>query len=60
MAYEVVMPYHLHMPSYFLETFTEYPKTCGKNNKHSSPQNAYSTNFNSLIKRVDFPYFSII
>ncbi|MBT9869619.1 hypothetical protein GPK99_12515 [Phocaeicola vulgatus] len=19
------MPYHLHMPSYFLETFTEYP-----------------------------------
>ena len=26
MAYEVIMPYHLHMPSYFLETFTEYPK----------------------------------
>ena len=25
MAYEVVMSYHLHMPSYFLETFTEYP-----------------------------------
>jgi len=25
MAYKVVMPYHLHMPSYFLETFTEYP-----------------------------------
>ena len=25
MAYEVVMPYHLHMRSYFLETFTEYP-----------------------------------
>ena len=25
MAYEVVMPYHLHMSSYFLETFTEYP-----------------------------------
>ena len=25
MAYEMVMPYHLHMPSYFLETFTEYP-----------------------------------
>ncbi|MFS2381915.1 hypothetical protein AAH130_19880, partial [Phocaeicola vulgatus] len=23
--YEMVMPYHLHMPSYFLETFTEYP-----------------------------------
>ena len=28
MAYEVVMPYHLHMPSYFLETFTEYPYFC--------------------------------
>ena len=27
MAYEMVMPYHLHMPSYFLETFTEYPET---------------------------------
>ena len=27
MAYKVVMPYHLHMPSYFLETFTEYPIT---------------------------------
>ena len=26
MAYEVIMPYHLHMPSYFLETFTEYPQ----------------------------------
>ena len=26
MAYEMVMPYHLHMPSYFLETFTEYPR----------------------------------
>ena len=25
-AYEVVMPYHLHMPSYFLGTFTEYPE----------------------------------
>ena len=25
MAYEMVMPYQLHMPSYFLETFTEYP-----------------------------------
>ena len=24
----MVMPYHLHMPSYFLETFTEYPYLC--------------------------------
>ena len=23
----MVMPYHLHMPSYFLETFTEYPNS---------------------------------
>ena len=30
MAYEVVMPYHLHMPSYFLETFTEYPYLAGE------------------------------
>ena len=30
MAYEMVMPYHLHMPSYFLETFTEYPYIMAK------------------------------
>ena len=30
MAYEVVMSYHLHMPSYFLGTFTEYPYTLSK------------------------------
>ena len=30
MAYEMVMPYHLHMPSYFLETFTEYPLLSGR------------------------------
>ena len=29
MAYEVVMSYHLHMPSYFLGTFTEYPYLVG-------------------------------
>ena len=26
MAYEMIIPYHLHMPSYLLGTFTEYPK----------------------------------
>ena len=31
MAYEVVMSYHLHMPSYFLGTFTEYPIGNGYN-----------------------------
>ena len=25
MAYEVIILGHLHMPLYFLETFTEYP-----------------------------------
>gem|GEM_PF-3210053 len=25
MAYGVIMLYHLHMPSYILRTFTEYP-----------------------------------
>ena len=25
MAYEVIILSHLHMPLYFLETFTEYP-----------------------------------
>ena len=25
MAYEVIMLYHLHMPLYFVGTFTEYP-----------------------------------
>lgn len=26
MAYGVIMLYHLHMPSYILRTFTEYPE----------------------------------
>ena len=32
----MVMPYHLHMPSYFLETFTEYPygKMTGKKGQY--------------------------
>ena len=30
----MVMPYHLHMPSYFLETFTEYPSEDDNNNAH--------------------------
>ena len=41
MAYEMVMPYHLHMPSYFLKTFTEYPKVMsrGFNGYLSKPLN---------------------
>lgn len=34
MAYEMVMPYHLHMPSYFLETFTEYPQITTQTNNN--------------------------
>ena len=26
MAYEVIILYHLHMPRYFVGTFTEYPR----------------------------------
>ena len=36
MTYEVVMPYHLHMPSYFLGTFTEYPYASPIKNKTTS------------------------
>ena len=39
MAYEMVMPYHLHMPSYFLETFTEYPLLYPKQQYPSTYQN---------------------
>ena len=28
MAYEVIILYHLHMPWYYVETFTEYPFYC--------------------------------
>ena len=32
MAYKVIILYRLYMPSYFLGTFTEYPKLKGKTN----------------------------
>ena len=32
MAYEVIILYHLHMPWYDVETFTEYPFYCFYNN----------------------------
>ena len=38
MAYEMVMPYHLHMPSYFLETFTEYPKLFASKQNRIPPE----------------------
>ena len=44
MAYEMVMPYHLHMPSYFLETFTEYPYgSCTVNGYMSILMHGYCT-----------------
>ena len=37
MAYEVIILGHLHMPLYFLGTFTEYPKLLvTKNEGHAS------------------------
>ena len=33
----MVMPYHLHMPSYFLETFTEYPSLMEIEKKWTQP-----------------------
>lgn len=57
MAYEMVMPYHLHMPSYFLETFTEYPWRniyyIGINNERinlSKPMYGKPLNFGCLSK----------
>ena len=50
MAYEMVMPYHLHMPSYFLETFTEYPKVTS--NEHV----AVTELFCSLCKQAQSNY----
>ena len=35
MAYKVIILYRLYMPSYFLGTFTEYPKFVQKNGKYA-------------------------
>ena len=49
MAYEVVMPYHLHMPSYFLETFTEYPYFVeGSSSSFEKAYNEYLSNIFSI------------
>ena len=61
MAYEMVMPYHLHMPSYFLETFTEYPYIKGYDRYEKSPSNCM---FNGLLfhfglKTVGLPRFEL-
>ena len=52
MAYEMVMPYHLHMPSYFLETFTEYP-FLELDNKYNSTAGIYELDKTAkLLKNI--------
>ena len=56
MAYEMVMPYHLHMPSYFLETFTEYPLVPGMVSfklGDYSPENSELKEIKVLVNPVD-------
>ena len=48
MAYEVVMSYHLHMPSYFLGTFTEYPYIVARH-KHKKCKHGHH-NHASILK----------
>ena len=63
MAYEMVMPYHLHMPSYFLETFTEYPyliqpASCIKNAELSytvTERNTLHGFFSVVLYRISEP-----
>ena len=56
MAYEMVMPYHLHMPSYFLETFTEYPFFCyEKNVRVTLRQKRYINEIFPIRVRADTP-----
>ena len=57
MAYEMVMPYHLHMPSYFLETFTEYPVFEHLLFKHPSPTRQNPISRNPIVKdQVRYPF----
>ena len=51
MAYEMVMPYHLHMPSYFLETFTEYPYVFLTDKQPHSNSTASRKTIGSIIAR---------
>ena len=51
MAYEMVMPYHLHMPSYFLETFTEYPYINGRLFLYNKNQRNFPQDWEKLLTR---------
>ena len=48
----MVMPYHLHMPSYFLETFTEYPFGIPEVSCNTSCQVRILTDFSYLSRKV--------
>lgn len=54
MAYEMVMPYHLHMPSYFLETFTEYPYLVYGVNEHECIDRSIKSSQIYNIKSIIF------
>ena len=56
MAYEMVMPYHLHMPSYFLETFTEYPTVNEEFGFEASPRLDWggTASVGIAVKRISF------
>ena len=45
----MVMPYHLHMPSYFLETFTEYPSCNDLTETNMSIDIISMTKYNNII-----------
>lgn len=52
MAYEVGIPYHLHMPSYFIGTFTEYPYKNLKKRKFFILRFSLLSFFNFFISQV--------
>ena len=62
MAYEVVMSYHLHMPSYFLGTFTEYPFIPSSKNASDKGIIHYNPSFAEIssILLIGFTAFSAI
>ena len=49
----MVMPYHLHMPSYFLETFTEYPYVVKSSLNTNTPTRTAVRGSNAPNKEVN-------
>ena len=57
----MVMPYHLHMPSYFLETFTEYPKIKGADYRSALPMDYLMCIYKSFSNLPLYcPFFPVI